>query len=416
MSADDLDRTPEAEEAPQPPEVSPSRLPEFSHSANLLDPQTQAEQTDRSEPSDAIRAPGGARRALEPELSDLPGRVPTQVASSAGSRSAFADAIEAELLGGPRRFRRSEVSDAAGVTPEDTRTLWQAMGFANASDEARIFTDADVEALQQVAGMVREGKVNHEFARSLARAFGRSIDRLAMWQTQLLSDLIAGENEFALDSDTARSTAQLTVDMMDQLEPLLLYVWRRNVSQAVNRLIADSEPVSHVGVRRTVGFADLVSFTQLVRTLSERDLARLVSRFEALASDVVSEHGGAVVKTVGDEILFTHQQVSQAALIALDLVEAVNADPIIPHLRVGLSAGRVLARQGDVYGDTVNRASRLTAAAAPGGMLVDHEVAWGLATDGRFRCEELPPIELPGIGRLRPWTLERVDPTDTDPQ
>ena len=65
------------------------------------------------------------------------------------------------------------------------------------------------------------------------------------------------------------------------------------------------------------------------------------------------------------------------------------------------------ARQGDVYGDTVNRASRLTAAARPGGALVDHDVAWSLATVPRFAVDELDALELPGIGTLRPWTLTR---------
>lgn len=325
-------------------------------------------------------------------------------------RASFVDAIQAQLLGQPRTLSRSEVADRAEVSQEEARSIWRALGFADAGSEARIFTEADVTALRSVIGLVREGVLTHDAARNLARAYGRSIDRLTMWQTQLLSDLVAGVDGPEMSEDVARRTAELTVSLMDTLEPLLLYVWRRDVSQAISRLVADTERTGEIGVRRTVGFADLVSFTQLVRTLTERDLARLVSRFEALASDVVSSHGGALVKTVGDEILYTHKNVADAALIALDLTQAVQADEIIPHLRIGLSMGRVLARQGDVYGETVNRAARLTAAARPGGRLVDHEVAWGLSTDERFRCEELPPIELSGIGRLRPWTLDWATP------
>lgn len=321
-------------------------------------------------------------------------------------RAEFVDAIQERLMQAPRTLRRAEVAAHAGVAHEATRELWRAMGFANARDDDLIFTERDAAALKQVAELIEEGVLTPASARGLARAFGRSIDRLAMWQTQVLSDLVTGD-QIALDSATARRTAELTTEIADRLEPLLVYVWRRNVSQAISRLIADSEPESHVGVRRTVGFADLVSFTSLVRSLNERDLARLVTRFEVLASDMVSVHGGAVIKTVGDEILFTHESPESAAAIALDLVDAVAADDIIPHLRVGLSQGRVLSRQGDVYGDTVNRAARLTAASRPGGVLVDHDVAWALTTAPRFKVEELDAIDLPGIGTLRPWILTR---------
>ena len=53
--------------------------------------------------------------------------------------------------------------------------------------------------------------------------------------------------------------------------------------------------------------------------MSERQLARLVQRFELLASDVITEHGGRVIKTVGDEVLFVHTDAAAASAIALDL-------------------------------------------------------------------------------------------------
>ncbi|WP_156822481.1 adenylate/guanylate cyclase domain-containing protein [Demetria terragena] len=328
-------------------------------------------------------------------------------------RARFVDAIHERVMQSPRTLRRAEIAERAGVDPERTRELWRALGFANARDDDIIFTERDAEALRQVTDLVGDDVISEATTRGLARAYGRSMDRLAMWQTQVLSDLVTGE-QLALDSESARRTAELTADLADRLEPLLVYVWRRNVAQAVSRLVADSEPESHLGVRRTVGFADLVSFTSLVRRLSERDLAELVTRFEALASDMVSLHGGALIKTVGDEILFTHESPADAAAIALDLVDAVDRDDLIPHLRVGLSQGRVLARQGDVYGDTVNRAARLTATARPGGVLVDHDVAWSIATHPRFTVEELDAIDLAGIGTLRPWTLTRGPGGPTD--
>ena len=95
------------------------------------------------------------------------------------------------------------------------------------------------------------------------------------------------------DRDRGRDGARLA-ELTDRLEPLLVYAWRRHLSATVSRMMADADPESFgLTKMRSVGFADLVNFTALVRRLSERDLARLVSRFEALSADVITAHGGA---------------------------------------------------------------------------------------------------------------------------
>jgi len=158
-----------------------------------------------------------------------------------------------------------------------------------------------------------------------------------------------------------------------------------------------------------VGFADLVSFTRLVRRLSERELARVVQRFEALASDVVTAHGGRVIKTVGDEVLFVAIGAAPAAAIALDMVEAMTADDVLPDVRVGMASGRVVSRLGDVFGTTVNRASRLTAVARPRTVLVDDAIAASLVSTSGFEMSALRRRTLRGIGPVTPWVLLRAN-------
>src|SRR5665811_2239800 len=177
-----------------------------------------------------------------------------------------------------------------------------------------------------------------------------------------------------------------------------------------SRMVSDSEPtLDSSGVVRCVGFADLVSFTGLVRRLSERELARVVQRFESLASDVVTAHGGRVIKTVGDEILFVAIGAAPAAAIALDLVEAMGQDDVLPDVRVGVASGRVISRLGDVFGNTVNRASRLTAVARPRTVLVDDAIAASLASTSGFEMSVLRRRTLRGIGPVTPWVLRRAD-------
>jgi adenylate cyclase len=314
------------------------------------------------------------------------------------------DDVAARLLGEPRSMRRRQVSAGAEVSLLSARKLWHALGFPNVGDEDMVFTDADLQALRSVVGMVREGLFDESSALSMIRALGRTTDRLAGWQTQLMAEALGdapavdawtgsvGEGGASPDTsravpdpETARAAALKLTEIVDRLEPLLVYAWRRHLTAAISRMVADAEPAKdRTGVVRSVGFADLVSFTALVRRLSERQLAQVVQRFEALASDVVTAHGGRVVKTVGDEVLFVTLGTAPAGAIALDLVQAMGDDDFLPDVRVGMAFGPVVSRLGDVFGTTVNRASRLTGVARPGTVLVDDALAASLASLSGF--------------------------------
>ena len=355
----------------------------------------------------------------------------------AGGSSPAADDVEARLLGQRRSMRRRDVSAKASVSLRSARKFWHALGFPNVEDEDTVFTDADLMALQSVAALVRDGVFDEPTALAMTRAFARTTDRLAVWQTQLMAEAMgepslitdptditeqtvnteankAGPDPDATravpDPATARAAAVKLADIADDLEPLLIYAWRRHLSAAISRMVSDSEPtLDNPGIIRCVGFADLVSFTRLVRQLSERELARMVQRFEALASDVVTAHGGRVIKTVGDEVLFVAMGAAPAAAIALDLVEAMAEDDVLPDVRVGMASGQVVSRLGDVFGTTVNRASRLTAVARPRTVLVDDALAASLASVSGFEMSPLRRRTLRGIGPVTPWSLRRAD-------
>ncbi|GAB3590512.1 adenylate/guanylate cyclase domain-containing protein [Angustibacter peucedani] len=340
---------------------------------------------------------------------------------------------DSQLLGAPRTLRRRQVSRAAGVSLLSARKFWRALGFPIVDDEDEAFTEEDVAALQSVTGLVRDGLMDEATALGMTRAVGRSVDRLATWQVQLLAEYVAGlDAESAQvatpDRAAARATAELFTSIADRLEPLVVYAWRRQAASALARIMADAEtpagldagtgathddpdgtdhdhdPMTTV---RAVGFADLVSFTRVVRRLSERELAALVQRFEAVTGDVVTAHGGRVVKTVGDEVLFVSRPGPPAAEIALDLVAELGDDDLLPDVRVGMSTGPVVGRLGDVFGTTVNRASRLTALARPGTVLVDLATVHSLADVPDVEVQQLRGRSLRGIGHVVPWVLRR---------
>ena len=328
--------------------------------------------------------------------------------------------VERSLLGRPASMGRAEVSDGAGVEPATARRFWHAMGFQIVEDDEAMFTEADLDALKRVARLIGEDQVGEELALGMTRAFARTADRLAVWQTQLVAESLTSPFSEDLEGRDSRSVpepriaadaAQLLAALAHDIEPLLVYVWRRHLTNAIARMLADADPAVHSDPSapvRVVGFADLVSFTSFVRRMSERQLARLVQRFELLASDVVTEHGGRVIKTVGDEVLFVHREVAAASAIALDLVDAMTEDELLPPVRVGLAHGRVVSRLGDVFGLTVNKASRITAVTPSGHVYVDEDMARVLGEVSGFTAIERRRRVLRGIGVVRLHELQRA--------
>ena len=94
----------------------------------------------------------------------------------------------AVLLGRPASMGRAEVSDGAGVEPATARRFWHAMGFQIVEDDEAMFTEADLDALKRVARLIGEDQVSEELALGMTRAFARTADRLAVWQTQLVAE------------------------------------------------------------------------------------------------------------------------------------------------------------------------------------------------------------------------------------
>ncbi|AKT52943.1 hypothetical protein ADJ73_16025 [Arsenicicoccus sp. oral taxon 190] len=338
------------------------------------------------------------------------------------------EAAQREILGGALDLDRRDVSRTVGVSLRTAERFWHALGFPANEDGAAVFSHGDLTALRSVATLVRRGDLDEETALALTRAFARTADRLSVWQCSVLAESLSpwaqgdvhlqrsavadeGHDSTRAEPDeaTALATAEKVAALAEELEPLLVYAWRRHLAAATARMVADADPsVSDQGLRRCVGFADLVSFTSLVRRLSERELAHVVQRFEALCSDVITSHGGRVIKTVGDEVLYVAKDPAAAARIALDLADAIRYDDLLPPVRVGLAHGHVVSRLGDVFGTTVNRAARLTAVAPSGKVLVDEQLARLVADVPDLATVRQRTRTLRGVGVVTPSLLQRA--------
>lgn len=123
-------------------------------------------------------------------------------------------------------------------------------------------------------------------------------------------------------------------------------------------------------------FADVSGSTRLFETLGDATARVKVSECLDTLSEVTSNHGGTVIKTIGDEIMCTFPSADDAANAATEMHEELEeditegvSDTTQLSIRVGFHFGPAIMEGGDVFGDAVNVAARM-AAQAKGGQII----------------------------------------------
>ena len=129
----------------------------------------------------------------------------------------------------------------------------------------------------------------------------------------------------------------------------------------------------------TVLFAEVTSSTRLYEQAGDTAAAEAIRSCLEAMRRATEACGGRVVKTIGDEVMALFPDADRATQAATRMHLAVNALPPIQGqklaLRIGFHAGNVLQRDGDVFGDAVNIASRLAAQANKGQVLTSADTA-----------------------------------------
>ena len=311
--------------------------------------------------------------------------------------------LEEAILGRARTFNRVQVAEQSGVPLERATQLWRALGFpGTASDDEVMFTEADIEALRRVDWLVQSDFIDPAVELTLVRSMGRSFARLAEWEIDELASA-ATSGSMLTDQDKLEGLLEELIPVVEELHK---YVWRRHIANAAGRMLL--APAGGEGACMAVGFADIVGFTRRSRDMSTEELGHLVEVFEATAASLVTEHGGRMIKTIGDEVLFTTDDPVDAARLALELVERRDVDPDFPELRVGLAFGEVMSRLGDVYGPVVNIASRLTSLARPSRVLMDREMGEAIKPlEDEFRVKRARTATVRGYNRLESYGIKR---------
>lgn len=138
---------------------------------------------------------------------------------------------------------------------------------------------------------------------------------------------------------------------------------------------------SNIEREMAVLFADVSGSTRLYELLGDTRAFAAVNGSLNLLRRVTAAHGGRVVKTIGDEIMVVFPNAVAAVQAACEMQAEVTAQPAVEKniriaIRIGFHCGSVLENQkdGDVFGDNVNIAARMTEI-AQSGQIITSEAA-----------------------------------------
>lgn len=185
----------------------------------------------------------------------------------------------------------------------------------------------------------------------------------------------------------------------------------------------------------TVLFADIVGFTKLSANVNAQQLVELLDNIFSALDALAREHGLEKIKTIGDAYMVVSgvplptddhsERVARFALALHSTLEAVRKSWVLAgkelgahpvQMRIGIHTGEAVAGvigtskfSYDLWGDTVNTASRMESHGEAGKIHVSEEVY--VALQEKFIFEERGEIEVKGKGRMRTWFLvgENID-------
>ncbi len=193
---------------------------------------------------------------------------------------------------------------------------------------------------------------------------------------------------------------------------LLLQLRHAAETEAVNATErASGEPLPGARVV-AAAFADLVGFTRLGEEVPPEELEQLANRLAEQAREVAVPPV-RFIKTIGDAVMFVSTDTGALLEALLSLIDAAEADEVLPQLRAGLAYGSAVSRAGDWFGSPVNTASRITSIARPGSVLVSEAAHDSVGEDERFRWSAAGSRHLRGIAdNVKLFRARRAGPDE----
>ena len=238
---------------------------------------------------------------------------------------------------------------------------------------------------------------------SLEKKRLRDLEKLRMAQLQAEKELVELEKE--------------------KSERLLLNILPGAIA---GRLKGGEKAIANGHAVVTVMFADLCGFTALSRKTSPADLVSMLNSIFTAFDLIVEKYGVEKIKTIGDCYMLVGglptnrddhaEAVADAAMEMVEALKKINATNATDlQMRVGIHTGPVVAGvigkikfTYDLWGDTVNVASRMESSGMPGRIHVSEQT--GKALHGKFAMEDRGFVECKGLGQAQTYFVNGRTP------
>jgi len=312
----------------------------------------------------------------------------------------------------PMPITYREFAEEQGVPLELLQGIQGAMGFA-APDADDLVAHHDA-VLTELLRIVLDLGGSEEATRRLFRLYADNIRRLAMAEADLYLEEMerswvgsgADESELMLrGADLGRRMAEpvrLTIQAI--YERYRQHIWTGYGIQRAEMALERAGVLERVRSTPAICFVDMTGYTRLTEERGDEEAARLATTLAALVNEISRTHGGRAIRWLGDGGLFYFEDVDAAFRASLEMSEGAPAAGL-PPTHIGVQGGPVIFRDGDVYGRTVNIASRIADRAGAGEILTSEETVE--RADGvRFAFDSKRSAELKGVAE--PMTLYRV--------
>jgi class 3 adenylate cyclase len=312
------------------------------------------------------------------------------------------------LESGPRSERTfEEFQSTAGPRASLLPAVYAALGLPEPDPASRIHADEEERLRLFLEGwslttsddaLIRAARLIAEGTRTATMGWGQLLDEQVVGPTQ--ERLYRGELE-RFPEEVRQAFSKLV-----RLQPLMMrWLMERYLEQRIVGSIVEGfeqffasrnmAPPPGPTAPPAIVFVDLSGYTRLTEERGDEMAVRSATELQREADAIASAYGGRLVKLLGDGAMLHFPDADRGLDAALALVRAMRAEGTLP-IHAGVHAGPVIERDLDLFGRTVNLASRIADAAGPGEVLASEAVAAAVANP-TVRFEPTGGAELKGV-------------------
>jgi adenylate cyclase len=300
----------------------------------------------------------------------------------------------------------ADAAKGIGVPLETVRSLLESLGFAPADSDEHMRED-EVEVLPLVQFALSSGAIDEAELARVSRIYADALRRMTVAEAEvyharlempmLAAGLTQGEIMQVASQMGQGFPALMDRTLMAAYRRQQQLAWLADMVEHVEAAMDEAGVSARPARTPAMCFLDLAGYTRLTEERGDRAAAELATSLDVVVHRTSREHGGLPVKWLGDGVMMHFREPAGAVEAALRLVREIP-DAGLPPAHVGVAAGPVIAQAGDYFGRTVNQASRISARAGPGQVLVNEAVVAAAVPD-HIAFKELGAVELKGIPR-----------------